>query len=123
MSLRGLTIIVAGADRARFHAALSLGAAQAALGGVARIYLHGPAVALLAQGVLTTDEDAAWIAAGQPTLAGLLDEALAFGVTLIACQTGLAMAGLNALTLDARIETGGLIGLSTTLGDDRLVMA
>ena len=45
--MRGLTILVAAADPERFHAALSLAAAQAALGGRARLHLQGEAVALL----------------------------------------------------------------------------
>lgn len=120
--VRGLALIVASDDRARFHAALSLASAQAALGGRARVYLHGPAVALLATAALA-HEDAAWSSAGQPTLAQLQADALTLGVTLIACQTGLAMAGIDASTLDDRVETGGLVGLMAGLDDDRLVFA
>ncbi|WCT71943.1 hypothetical protein PQ455_09785 [Sphingomonas naphthae] len=120
--LKGLAIIVAGEDRARFHAALSLAGAQAALGGRSRVYLHGPAVGLLAAAAIDR-EDALWRAAGQPTVAQLQEDALTLGVTLIACQTGLAMAGIDAATLDARIETGGLVGLMATLDEDRLLFA
>ena len=120
--MRGLTLIVAGADPARFHAALSVAAASAAAGAPARLYLHGDAVALLTPPPISTD-DGRYEAAGLPTLAQMLEEAFGLGVALICCQSGLALAGLAADTIDARIEVGGLVGLFATLGDDRLVMA
>ena len=119
--MRGLTLIVGGADPARFHAALSVAAASAAAGARTRAYLHGDAVALLA--ALSSPDDNRHRAAGLPTLAEVLDEALALGVVLICCQSGLALSGLPANGLDPRIEVGGLVGLFTALGDDRLLMA
>ncbi|MHA6722441.1 peroxiredoxin [Sphingomonas sp. RS2018] len=99
--MRGLTVIVAGADRDRFDAALTLVSAQAALGGRARLYCHGPAVKLLAD-------------------AALLVTALDLGVEIIACQTALADHGVR---LPTGAEAGGMVSLLQTLGDDRLVMA
>ena len=71
---------------------------------------------LLAPPPRSPDDDR-YRAAGQPTLAQMLDEALALDVKLICCQSGLAMAD----ALDPRIEIGGLVGLFGSLGDDRLV--
>jgi predicted peroxiredoxin len=119
--MRGLTLIVAGPDPSRFHAALSVAAASAATGAGTRLYLHGDAVALLGSLLVSPDDDR-YRAAGLPTLAQMLGEALGLGVGLICCQTGLAMAGLGADALDPQIEVGGLVGLMATLGDDRLVM-
>jgi predicted peroxiredoxin len=116
-NLRGLTILVATADPDRFHAALSLAAAQAALGGRARIYLHAEAVALLGR----VPEDDAHPGAGMPGIADLRAEAAALGVTLTACQSGLALARLSHGQAGHDVEVGGLIGLLSDLGDDRLV--
>lgn len=106
--LRGLTILVATTDRARFQAALSLAAAQAALGGRARVHLHGEAIALFAPGIA-------------PDAAELRGECLALGVTFSACQSGLDMTGLSFEELGQGIEPGGLVGLLGSLGEDRLV--
>lgn len=115
--MRGLTIIVAAPDPARFHAALSIAAAAAATGATVRVYLHADAVALAAGGKAHPDGPR-FTAAGLPTLDQLRTDALAMGVSLIACQTGLAMEGL---VLPDNIEAGGLVSLMTSLGDDRLV--
>lgn len=105
--MRGLTVLVASADPARFRAALTLAAAHAALGGATRLFLHEEAVALL-----DPDLDEA--------TSHLIAMAMESGATLIVCQTGLARAGLAETDLPAGAETGGLIGLLATLGEDRL---
>jgi predicted peroxiredoxin len=120
--MRGLTIIIAGADAARLHAAVSLAAAQAALGQSARIFFHNDAVALLRHPIVGPD-DLRHRQAGVPTLAELIDEALALGVALIACQSGLALAGLSPADLPAQVQYGGLVGLLRQAADDRLLMA
>ena len=104
--MRGLTILVPTADPARFRAALTLAAAHAALGGRTRLFLHEGAVALLRP-------------AGAE-LAHLIATATESGAILVACQTGLARAGLAETDLPAGAETGGLIGLLATLDEDRL---
>jgi predicted peroxiredoxin len=116
--MRGLTVLVATAEPARFHAALSLAAAQAALGGRSRVYLHGEAVALLA----TSAQDFRFTGAGMPDITELRTEAAALGVTVTACQSGFALAGLSPADFAEDVDTGGLIGLLTDLGDDRLVV-
>ena len=99
MPVRGLTLIVG--DPARMDDALAIAAAHAAIGGTTRLYLHDRAVAALA--------------------AAPLDDALALGVRIIACQTGLAAAEIDLAAVDRRIEGGGLVGLLAALGEDRLV--
>lgn len=100
--MRGLTLIVATGDPERFRAALTLAAASAALGARTRVYCHESAVALLAR--------------PDPLLATAMET----GAAIIACQTGLADAGLEAGDLPVGVETGGLVGLLADLGDDRL---
>ncbi|NML06225.1 peroxiredoxin [Sphingomonas sp. G-3-2-10] len=100
--MRGLTILVATADPERFRMALTLASANAALGGRTRVYFHEAAV-----GVLATSEP-------------MIGTAVETGAALIACQTGLAMAGMDASALPPGVETGGLVGLLADLGDDRL---
>lgn len=98
--MRGLTIVVATADPDRFAAALTLASAAAALGARTRLYCHDAAVGLL----------------GEPV--PLLATAREIGVTLVACQSGLADAGF---ALPDGVEAGGMVGLLAELADDRLV--
>jgi peroxiredoxin family protein len=98
--MRGLTIVVATADAERFGAACTMASAQAALGGRVRLYLHGAAVAVLAEDHL------------------LLETAQELGVMVIACQTGLAAHGI---LLPDGVEAGGMVSLLATFCDDRLV--
>lgn len=116
--MRGLTLIVATGDAERFRAALTLAAANAALGGRTRVFCHERAAALLAA---KADPQAAELrAAGLPDLPSLIETTTACGVVLIACQTGLALAGLAEGDLPAGAETGGMVGLLAALGEDRL---
>ena len=117
--VRGLTVVLGSAEPDRLRLALSLLAAQAALGGRARLYLHESAVALLGA-PLAHPDDAAHRAAGLPDLAGLTAEARALGVELLACQSGATLAGVG---LDEGVEASGLVSLLGTLGDDRLLLA
>jgi predicted peroxiredoxin len=119
--VRGLTIVVAGTDEERFHAALSLAAASAALGLRSRLFLQGEAARLMRD--LRSAADDHRRSVGVPTLGDLLDEALALGVQLIVCQSGLALAGMHAEDLPPHVTTGGLVELLATRSDDQLVMA
>jgi predicted peroxiredoxin len=97
--MRGLTIVCTRADA--MAPALTLAMAQAALGGRARLFAQGPAVTGLN--------------------APLMAEAIALGVELLACQTGLAEAGLDLAALDTRIVAAGPVSVLQSLGEDRLV--
>lgn len=99
--LRGLTVILATAEPPRVDAAGALAAASAALGAPTRLYLHGDAVRAL-------DDPRVGIA-------------IELGALVIACQTGLADAGIDLDTADPRIAAGGMVSLLAELGDDRLV--
>jgi hypothetical protein len=103
--MMGLSIIVAGPDVVRFRSALTLAAAQAALGGRTRLLLDSAAVGLAAK----PDE--------------LLDSCLELGAAVTLCQSGLALAGLEATGLDPRFDYGGMVGWLADLGDDRLILA
>ncbi len=117
-----LTIIVATADPARFRAALTLATARAALGGAVRLYCHESSVALLVAVARADDEDgSALAAAGLPDRQALLAIAQDAGVVLIACQTGLAIAGLSLDELVPGAQAGGMIGLLADGADDRLI--
>lgn len=100
MPMRGLTIIVASGDTARFDAALTMANAHAALGGRTRVYLHDAAVTV----PLRSD---AYVAA------------IELGVTFTACQTALDTHGI---ALPPGVVGGGMIGLVADLDDDRLVV-
>lgn len=117
--MRGLTIIALTADRERFRAALSFACAHAALGGPTRLYCHEATVALLREDADPGDE--ALAAAALPTRRQLIGAARDSGVALIACQTGLAIAGLSFAALADGVIAGGLVSLLAELGEDRLV--
>lgn len=118
--MRGLTVIFTGTDPERFHAALSVAAAHAATGASTQIFLEGRAVTLLAERS-PAPGDGDRHANGLPTLAEIREEATHLGVQLIACQGGMALAGLAIDALGPDVEAGGLVGLMTRLGEDRLV--
>lgn len=119
--MRGLTILVAGGDPDRLHAALSYAAAGAAMGMAVRLHLHDMAVVLL-RPPLQAPSDAERAKAGMPTLAQMIDEVLSAGVAVTLCQSGLALNGLQWDELDSRIEAQGPVGLLGGLGDDRLAV-
>lgn len=108
-------------DARRARAALSLALAQGALGGRVRIYAHERAVAAFRRAPLRDDDSAALARAGLPDRSAMLAMAVEADIALIACQTGLAMAGLVLGDLVSGAEAGGLVGVLATLGDDRLV--
>ena len=118
--MRGLTIIVAEASPERFRAALTVAAAQAALGARARIFMQADAVGLLKPPIASA-ADEAHEKAGLPGLAVLLDEALGFGIELIVCQSGMLLCNIEARDLDARMSYGGLVSLMQSLENDRLL--
>lgn len=120
--MRGLTLILADAAPDRVRTALSLALAQVALGGRARLYAQDRAVTALARAAHAEDAAESLTAAGLPDRRALLAMAAAEGVALIACATGLALTGLAADALADGVETGGLVGLLATLGEDRLVV-
>ena len=120
--MRGLNIIIASADGERFYAALETAAAAAALGRTARIFLQGPAAALLHTPVAFAG-DLARRAAGQPDLGSLIAEAMAMGVRLTVCQSGMVLIGMTASELVPQVRTGGLVSFMAEIGDaDRLMV-
>lgn len=121
MSRSPLALLLVSADPARLRAGLTIGRAEIALGGTASIFLQGEAAGVL-KPPIADPRDAAWTAAGEPTLAALLDEALDDGVAVSLCQSGLAMAGIDAAKLDPRIAlTGPIAFLSDVPGEMRLL--
>ncbi|WP_300397353.1 DsrE family protein [uncultured Sphingobium sp.] len=121
--MRALTIIVAAPDPERLRGALTLAAAQAALGGRARLFLQLDAVALL-RAPIAAPRDAGHKAAGLPSLEDLLAEALSLGVVLSACQSGMSLAGLSLADLPPGTEVTGPIALLQAQTEaDRLIFA
>jgi predicted peroxiredoxin len=119
--MQGLTIIVAGADEERFRSALEVAAANAALDRTTRVFLQGAAASLLQPLAAGVDEPKDVI--GVPTLAQLLEEALALGASVTVCQSGLALAGMRADRLPEGVETGGLVELLASGRNHQLLMA
>ncbi|APL95860.1 peroxiredoxin [Sphingobium indicum] len=121
--MRELRIVVATADAERLRGALVIAAAQAALGGGAAVFLQLDAVGLLRMPV-EAPRDEAHRAAGLPSLAMVIEEALGLGVTLLACQSGLALCGMTADDLPKGVEVGGPVGFLQQTGEEaRLILA
>tara|TARA_R110000787_G_scaffold141196_3_gene254675 strand:- start:48 stop:413 length:366 start_codon:yes stop_codon:yes gene_type:complete len=117
----GLNMIVLSDDAERLRGALMLAMAHAALDGEARLFLQLDAVRLLAPPI-AAPRDADHAAAGLPSLASLLEEALESGVSVLACQSGLALANIRTADLDPRIAAGGPISFLQSIGaKDRLL--
>lgn len=117
-----LTVMLVSEDVARARAALSLALADAALGGTPRIYAHERAVTMLATATREDDDSSALASEGLPDRPTLLAMAVAEGVTLIACQTGLSSCDLAIEQLMRGTEAGGLVGLLATLGGSHLIV-
>ena len=121
--MRELRIVVTTADAERLRGALVLASAQAALGGAASIFLQLDAVSLLKRPV-TAPGDVAHGAAGLPMLGALIDEAIELGVSIRACQSGLALTGLTVDALPAGVEPSGPVSfLQETSDEARLLFA
>lgn len=121
--MRPLTIIVTTPDAERLRGALTLAAAQAALGGGATLFLQLDAVALL-RAPVAAPRDGAHRQAGLPSLPMLLAEAQALGVAIVACQSGLALCGMTLADLPAGVDAGGPLAILGNAGDDaRLLIA
>jgi predicted peroxiredoxin len=112
--MQGLSIIVATADAERFLSALELAAANAALERPTRLFLQAQAVRALMFNAVGVEE--------RPSADEMLGEALALGVHVSACQTGLAYAGLEASQLPMGIETEGLVSFLASRGEDQLLI-
>jgi predicted peroxiredoxin len=113
--MQGLSMIVATDDARRFHAALEVAAASAALGRQTRVFLQAQAVSLVGD-----ESDAP---PGLPSAQEMLNEALALGVRISACQSGLALARVEAGALPTGVETEGLVSFLVAAKDDQLLMA
>jgi predicted peroxiredoxin len=121
--MRELRIIVATADAERLRGALVLASAQAALGGRASIFLQVDGVGLL-RPAFEAPRDAAHAAAGLPTLGQLIAEAVSLGVSLLACQSGMALHGISADDLPDSIAVSGPIAFLQDTGEEaRLLFA
>lgn len=115
----GLNIIVLTPDAERFRGALTVAAAAAAMGESAALFLQLDAVRLLG---LEAPRDGEHRRAGLPTLAELRDDARALGVRLFACQTGLALAEMDATALPDGVEASGPLAFLAASKEGRLVL-
>ena len=102
--VRDLAIIVSG-EGSRLATALSLAAAAAALGGDVAMLFDGASVTALAG----PDE--------------AVSTARDLGVRIVACQTGLADAGMTAADLPAGVTTGGMVSFLAAVGTAQVMLA
>ncbi len=119
--MAGLAIIISSVDPDRFRAALTLALAQAALGGRVEVYFHEYSVLLLHNAAHDDDDSGDLAGAGLPDRLQLLAMAQGAGITLTACQTGLALTNIPIEALVEGARAGGMVGLLAGLGSDRLI--
>ena len=117
-----LNVIILTADAERFRGVLTLTNAYLALGHPARLFHQLDAVRLLAPPV-AGPRDAEHSAHGLPSLSALLEEALDSGLEIIACQSGLELAGIAASSLDPRIQIGGPVSFLQSTGVSERLLA
>lgn len=113
----GLRLIVITTDLDRLRSALTIAASHAALGNMVAMLFQDDAVAML-RAPLASPTDARHAEAGLPVLAALLEDALALGVTIVACQSGMALAEMTMDDIDHRIVAGGPVSFLQETGDD-----
>lgn len=109
-----LLLLVTTADAERLRGALTIACAEMALGGTVRLFLQLDAVGLIAPPVVGP-HDQTHAATGLPRLAALFDDALALGVEVLACQSGLPLAGITADDLDPRVVMSGPLDVLSRL--------
>ena len=104
----GLNIIVAAAEGRRFCTALETAVAAAAL-GQARLFVQGDAAAMLRAPAGFAGDGAR--RAGGAAGAGRTDrrKALASGVEIVVCQSGLALSDLTATGSSGGVKAGGVV--------------
>jgi predicted peroxiredoxin len=120
--MRPLKIVILTPDPERFRGALTLAAAQAALGAEVVIFCQLEAAALL-RPPFTAPNDAAHQAKGLPTLNDLMSDAAGLGVRFIACQSGMELCGMEFSGLAPHTSTGGPVSFLQSVGDaDRLMV-
>jgi predicted peroxiredoxin len=105
-----LSIIVSGPEPDRMRSAVGLAAACAATGVAARLFFDTAAVVALAGGM-------------EEEVRAMLDTCLDLGAEVTVCQSGLAVAGLSAETLDPRFTFGGMVGFVAGCDMTRMVLA
>lgn len=103
-----LAIMLLSAEAEKLRSALILARCEIALGGAARLFIQGPATTLVIPPISAADDEAC-AAAGEPRLGQLLDEALADGLSVMLCETGLTIARSDQSRIDPRIEISGPI--------------
>jgi predicted peroxiredoxin len=112
--MQALSIVVATADPGRFASALEVAAANAALDRPTRLFLQAQAVPLLRFGAAAAE--------GMPSAEEMLGDALALGVKVSACQSGLSLSGMDAMELPEGVETEGLLSFLAARGEDQLLV-
>ncbi|MBB4642886.1 DsrE/DsrF/DrsH-like family protein [Rhizorhapis suberifaciens] len=120
--MRNLKLVILTPDPERVRGALTIAAAQAALGAEVTIFCQLEAAALLRQ-PFTAPNDTAHQVKGLPTLDDLMSDAAGLGVRFIACQSGMELCGMEASDLAPHSSTGGPVSFLQTVEDgERLLI-
>ena len=123
MSGPGLALVLHDGAFARLHYALVMASGAAAINRPVTLFFAGDAVAALQKTFTPPEEDDAYQRKGVAGFEELLDACSAFGVTIIACETALAIHGLTESDLNDELElsVGGFITFLNQAGDSQMI--
>lgn len=120
--MRPLKIVLLTPNAERFRGALTLAAAQAALGAEVAIFCQLEAAGLLKHPPAAPN-DAAHQNHGLPPLSELMEDAAELGVLIVACQSGMELCGMKVEDLPTGTIIGGPVSFLQSVGDgDRLIV-
>ena len=123
MSGPGLALVLHDGTFARLHYALVMASAAAALNRPVTLFFAGDAVTVLQKNYTPPQEDDTYQQKGVAGLEELLEACFALGVTIIACETALAIHDLTESDLNDELElsVGGFITFLNQAGDSQMM--
>ena len=115
----GVLLISGGHERA--HYAFMLAAGAAAIGREVVIFATNDGCHGLTNAASDAPREAEIVATGVPGIAILRAACAELGVRLIACESGLRMAGMDRSVLSAGVEVAGITSFLVAVGAGQIV--
>lgn len=117
----GLGILLLSGGHERAHYAFVLATGAAAIGRAVTLFASNEGCRALLRdwsSIAGAERDGAVQASGVAGLAELREAAVALGVRLLACDSGLAMAGLDPACLLPQVEVAGVPSFLAAIGSN-----
>ncbi len=115
----GILLISGGHERA--HYAFMLAAGAAAIGRDVVIFATNDGCHGLTDAAIMAPREAEIETAGVPGIAILREACAELGVRLIACESGLRMAGMDPAALSAGVEVAGITSFLVAVGTGQII--